>query len=157
MRNGFWASQNFQNVQCQPNTVCTAFDITFYNCIVPMGFHRWEIRGALPGENQQRQSRAAPPTVHAGYFSSSRIHRTLTLKTTWSLTCTQIAVNACDCTRGCTDTLRESALKGGSGRNIPCRTGESNLRQRRDGPMLYQLSYTSSHVKCVTYKMSENY
>ena len=45
-------------------------------------------------------------------------------------------VNACDCTRGCTDTLRESALKVDSGRKIPCRTGESNLRQRRDGPML---------------------
>ena len=28
-----------------------------------------------------------------------------------------------------------------SGRKIPCRTGESNLRQQRAGPMLYQLSY----------------
>ena len=50
-------------------------------------------------------------------------------------------VNACDYTRGCTDTVRESALKVDSGRKIPCRTGESNLRQRRDGPTLYQLSY----------------
>ena len=31
-------------------------------------------------------------------------------------------VNACDCTRGCTDTGRESALKADSGRKIPCRT-----------------------------------
>ena len=46
-------------------------------------------------------------------------------------------VDACDCTRGCTDTARESALKVDSGRKIPCRTGESNLRQRRDGPMLW--------------------
>ena len=45
-------------------------------------------------------------------------------------------VNACDCTRGCTDTLKETTLKVDSGRKIPCRTGESNLRQRRDGPML---------------------
>ena len=37
--------------------------------------------------------------------------------------------------------VRESALKVDPGRKIPCRTGESNLRQRRDGPMLYQLSY----------------
>ena len=37
--------------------------------------------------------------------------------------------------------VRESALKVDSERKIPCRTGESNLRQRRDGPMLYQLSY----------------
>ena len=50
-------------------------------------------------------------------------------------------VNACDCTRGCTDTVRVSALKIDSGRKIPCCTGESNLRQRRAGPTLYQLSY----------------
>ena len=46
---------------------------------------------------------------------------------------------------GCTDThVRESALKVDSGRKIPCRTGESNLRQRRAGPTLYQLSYIPS-------------
>ena len=53
----------------------------------------------------------------------------------------RIDVNACDRTRGCTDTVRESALRVDSGRKIPCRTGESNLRQRRAGPVLYQLSY----------------
>ena len=36
-------------------------------------------------------------------------------------------VNPCDCTRGCTDTVRESAPKVDSGRKIPCLTGESNL------------------------------
>ena len=50
-------------------------------------------------------------------------------------------VNARDCTRGCTDTVRESALKVDSGGEIPFRTGESNLRQHRAGPMLHQLSY----------------
>ena len=50
-------------------------------------------------------------------------------------------VNACDCTRGCTDTVRESALKVDSGRKIPRRTGDSNLRRRRAGPLLYQLSF----------------
>ena len=50
-------------------------------------------------------------------------------------------VNACDCTRECTDTVRESSLKVDSGRKIPCRTGESNLIWRRAGPMLDQLSY----------------
>ena len=44
-------------------------------------------------------------------------------------------VNACDCERGCTDAVRESALKVDCGRKTPCLTGESNLRQRRDGPM----------------------
>ena len=53
----------------------------------------------------------------------------------------QTGVNACDCTRGCTNTVRQSVLKVDSGRKIPCLTGESNLRQRRDGPMLYQLSH----------------
>ena len=41
-----------------------------------------------------------------------------------------IDVNAYDCTRRCTDTVRESALKVDTRRNIPCRTGESNLPQR---------------------------
>ena len=35
----------------------------------------------FPGENQPRQSRAAQPTVHAGCFSVSIIHRTLTWTT----------------------------------------------------------------------------
>ena len=38
-------------------------------------------------------------------------------------------VNAWNCTQGCTDTEGESALKVDSGKKIPCRTGESNLRQ----------------------------
>ena len=50
-------------------------------------------------------------------------------------------VNACDRTLGCTDTVRESALKVDSVRKIPCRSRESNLRQLGAGPMLYQLSY----------------
>ena len=49
--------------------------------------------------------------------------------------------NACDCARGCTDTVRESALKVDSGSKVVCRTGESKLRQRRAGPTLYQLNY----------------
>ena len=39
---------------------------------------------------------------------------------------------------GCTDTVRESALKVDSGWKVPCRTGESNLPQRRATPKLYQ-------------------
>ena len=44
-------------------------------------------------------------------------------------------VNAWDCTRGCADTVRESALKVDSGRKISCRTGESNPRRWYAGPM----------------------
>ena len=50
-------------------------------------------------------------------------------------------LNACNCTRGCTDTVEKSALKVDSGRKVPCCTGESNLCWQRAGPMLYQLSY----------------
>ena len=101
-----------------------------------MGFLPWETRMTFPGESQLRQSRATQPTVHAGRFSVSIIHRTLTW-TTGSLTCAQMS-----CMRlhtGCTDTVRESALKVDS--KSPCRAGESNLLQRRAGPTLYQLSY----------------
>ena len=37
-------------------------------------------------------------------------------------------VNACNCTRGCTDTVRKSALRADAGRKIPCRTVRSKLR-----------------------------
>ena len=40
----------------------------------------------------------------------------------------------------------ECALKVDSGRKIPCRTGESNLRQRRDGLMLLRTEPLSSAV-----------
>ena len=42
---------------------------------------------------------------------------------------------------GCTDTVRESAPEVGSGRKIPCRTGDSNPSQYCAwplGPTLYQ-------------------
>ena len=48
--------------------------------------------------------------------------------------------------RGVQTHVREYALKVDSGRKIPCRTGESNLRQRRDGPMLFQLSHMPTQV-----------
>ena len=45
-------------------------------------------------------------------------------------------VNACDSTWGVWTHARESAMKIVSGRKIPCRTGELNLRKQHDGPML---------------------
>ena len=57
---------------------------------------------------------------------------------TWAtgfLSCAQLLMHAI-AHGGCTDTERESALKVDSGKKIPCRTGESNLCQRRAGPML---------------------
>ena len=87
---------------------------TFYNCIVLIGFLPWEKRVAFPGE------------------SSDMDHGIFNVRTD---------VNACNCTRVCADTVRESALKVDSGIKIPCRTGESNLRRQRASLMLYQLSY----------------
>ena len=56
-------------------------------------------------------------------------------------------VNACDCTYGCMDTIRESALKVDCGRKIPCCTRESNLCQQHAGSTLYQLSYIFIHIR----------
>ena len=64
-----------------------------FNCIVPMGFLPWEIRVAFPVKPRLRQSRATQPTLHAGCFSVSLIHRTLTW-TTGSLTCAQMLTHA---------------------------------------------------------------
>ena len=47
--------------------------------------------------------------------------------------------------RGCTDTIRESALNVDSVRKIPFHTEESNPSRRRAGPMLYQLSYIPTY------------
>ena len=84
---------------------------TFHNCIVPFGFFPRGIRVAFPGESQLRQSRAAQPRVHAGCFSVSIIHRTLTWTTGFFNVRTD--VNSCDCARRCTDTVRKSALTHG--------------------------------------------
>ena len=89
-----------------------------------------------PGKSQLRQSRATQPQLHAGCFSVSIIHRTLT-RTTGSLTCAQMLMHAIAHGRW-TDTIEESVLKVDSRgeKKIPCRTGESNLRQRRADPTL---------------------
>ena len=43
--------------------------------------------------------------------------------------------------RGCSNIMRESALKVDCGRKIPCLTRELNLCQRYAGPTFCQLSY----------------
>ena len=54
-------------------------------------------------------------------------------------------VNACDCTRGCTDTCKRVCTENWLWEKNPLPHRESNLRQRRRaGPMLYQLSYIST-------------
>ena len=115
------------------------FFLFFYQLYRPNGISPIGNSGCLPGDSQLRQSRATQPTVHVRCFSrfrnsphSNMDYRILNVRTD---------VNVCNSTRGCTDTVRDPALKVDSGRKIPCRTGGSNLRQRRAGPTLCQLSY----------------
>ena len=59
--------------------------------------------------------------VCEAYVSVSIIHRTLDVD--YRIFNVRRDVNACDCTRGCTDIKNESALKVDSGKKIPGRTG----------------------------------
>ena len=115
------------------------FFLTFYNCVVPMGFLPREIRVAFSGESQLPQSRY--PTYSACWMFQC-FHNPPNSDVGYGIFNVRTDVNACDCTRWCTDTGRESALKVDSERKIPCRTGKSNLSRQRDGPTLYKLSYT---------------
>ena len=99
-----------------------------------MGFLPWEMRVAFPGESQLRQSRATKPTVHAGCFEC--FHNPPNSDVDCGIFNVLTDISARDSTRGVQTHVRESALKVDSGKKIPCHTGESNLRQRRDGAML---------------------
>ena len=96
-----------------------------------MGFLPWGIRVAFSGENLLR---------HACWVFQC-LHNPPNSDMDFGIFNVRTDVNSYDCTRGCTDTVEESALKVDSGRKIPCGTGESNRRRQRAGPMLYQLSY----------------
>ena len=89
-------------VQCY--RCCTfffGFIFLFNHCIVPMGF--------LPREIQLRQSLAAHPRVHAVFFFF------FFWDIDYGIFNVRTDITACDCTRGCTDSMRESALKVDSG------------------------------------------
>ena len=107
-------------------TFLSFFLFFFYNCIFLLGFLPSEIRVAFHGESQLRQSRATQPKVHAGCFSVSIINPTNS-DMNYRVFNVRTDANACDCTRGCTDTIRESALKVDSGRKIPSRTRSDAL------------------------------
>ena len=110
------------------------FTFNFLQLYCPSGISPVRNLSCLPPRKASCDSRATQPAVHAGCFSVFIIHRTLTW-TTESLTCTQMLMHAIS--HGAVRThVKESALKVDSGRKIPCRTRESNLRQRRGRPML---------------------
>ena len=58
-------------------------------------------------------------------------------------------VNACDCSRGCTDTNKRVDTKSCCWEKNPlaCRTRESSLCQQCASLTLYQLSYIPTHLK----------
>ena len=95
--------------------------------------------GSLSLGKASRDSHSTQPTVHAGCCSVSIIHQTLTCaQLTSSDMCAQLLMHA---TWGCTNAVRESALKVDFGRKILRHTGKSNLYQWHDSLMVYQLSY----------------
>ena len=135
-------------------TLCLFYFILFWfcNCIVPFGFHPWKIWVVFPrGKSAAIEPRY--PTYGACWMfqcfnnppNSNTYCRIFDV-------CTD--VNLRGCTREYTDNVRESAQKVDSGRKIPCRTEESNLRQRRAGPMLYQLSYVPT--QCLAEGISDS-
>ena len=112
---------------------CSVY-FTFYNCTVQMGFLPWKNLGCFPwGKPAATESRY--PTYCACWVFQC-FHNPPNSGMDYRIFNMGSDVNACDCTWGCTDTVRESALKVDSGRKIPCRTEESNLRQQHNGPML---------------------
>ena len=85
------------------------FYVYFCNSIVPVGFLTWEIQLVLRGGSYLRH--LCYPTYSACWVFLCLHHgvrQTLT-QTTGPLMCAN--VKACYCTWGCTDTVRESALK----------------------------------------------
>ena len=133
----------------------------FYNCIAPLGFLPWENWVAFPTESQLRQS--CNPTYHACWLFQCFCNSSNSDKD-YKIFNVRIAVNACDCAKGCMNTVRESEFKADSGRKIPCRIRESNQPQWHTGPTLHQLShhlidscdfsYTNFHIslKCANIK-----
>ena len=111
------------------------FGCTFFNNrIVPTEFLPWGVRVAFPqGKPAATESRY--PTYGACWMFKC-FHNPPNSDMDYRFFIVRGDVNACDFSRGSTDTERETALKVDSGRKIPCRTGESNLRRRRDSPML---------------------
>ena len=115
------------------------FLFLFYNYIVPLGFLPWEFSGCfLRGKPAATESRY--PTYDACWLFQC-VHNPPKFDTDYRILNVRTYAYACNCTRGCTDTVREFSLKVDSRRKIPRRTGESNLPQQCDGPTLYQPSY----------------
>ena len=114
------------------------FFFFFNNCIVPIGISPVGNSGCLPrGKPAATQSRY--PTYGACCLVFQCLHNPPNSDVDYGIfnvrtkgKCNAIAHGGGDVRTH----VRESALKVDSTSKIPCRTGESNLRRRRAGPML---------------------
>ena len=86
-----WSALNLPSKEkgrsASPLIIIIIFITVTYCFTVPLGFLPWEIRAAIPGESQLRQSSTSKTTLHVGCFRVSMIYRTLTWTTgswTWS-------------------------------------------------------------------------
>ena len=113
-------------------------DFSFTTVLSQWDFSHGEIRVAFPGESQLRQSCYS---TYGACWMFECFHNPLNSDMDYGIFKVRTDVIARGCTRGCTNTVGESALKVDPGRKIPSCTGQSNLRRRRVCPMLYQLSY----------------
>ena len=119
----------------------------FLNCIVPLGFLPQDIQVAFPGESQLQQ--ACYPTNNACWVFQ-RFNNPPNSDLDYRIFNVRTNVNTWDCMRGCTDTIKESALKVDPGSKISCCYEESNLRQRHAGLTLR----TELHPQPVSYQLS---
>ena len=107
-----------------------------------MGFFHGKFRLLSLGK-ASCDSRTTQPTVHAGCFSVSKIHKTLTLST-GALMRTQMLMHAIT-HRGVQTNLRESALKVDSGRKTLAAPGNRTYISRVIVRCSNQLSYIHTH------------
>ena len=122
------------------STVQALFLLLFLNnCSVPFGISSMRNSGRFP-RRKPAATKSRYPTYGASWVFHC-FHNPPNSDMGCRIFNVHTDVNASDCTRGCTDTVRESALKVDSGRKIPCCTRESILPRRRAGPTFYQLSY----------------
>ena len=100
--------------------------LLFSTVLSHFGLHPWEFRLPFPGKASC--DRVELPNLRCMLDVFLCFHNLPNSDMDYGIFNVRTDVNACDRTRGCTDTVRESAMKVVSGRKIPCCTGEWNLR-----------------------------
>ena len=123
----------------------------FLQLYCPNGIFPMRNLGCFPWGKPAATESHCPTYCACWVFSVSIIHQTLTW-TTGSLTRAQVLMHAI-AHGGVQTHIRESALKVGAGRKIPCRFGESYLHQRRDSVILkptelHMCRYPGQGQKC---------